>query len=176
MSRFTLDEATLSAIDGDLAAGVPVHQLLGQRTGIAAHRGINGATVVLGGSADDHADVAAALRLLAQLCRDRFRSIVVLERRDDPSAESLEQNDSIGRLIVRLNIAQLVAVGHGARHIQSAAGLEGSWDGESLIVDSVDEAYAFLRDHIRKNDVVLVMGSFGDSATGLIDRQVEASS
>jgi UDP-N-acetylmuramoyl-tripeptide--D-alanyl-D-alanine ligase len=40
-----------------------------------------------------------------------------------------------------------------------AAGLEGSWDGESVLVDTIDEAYDFLRGTLRAGDVVLVKSS-----------------
>ena len=60
--------------------------------------------------------------------------------------------------------ADAIAIGTGARHLQSAAALEGSWDGESVIVGTPEEAYDLLRDEIRENDVVLVKGA---TATGL---------
>jgi UDP-N-acetylmuramoyl-tripeptide--D-alanyl-D-alanine ligase len=77
---------------------------------------------------------------------------------------------------VRLNIAKLVAVGNGARHIQSAAGLEGSWDGESVIVANNDQAYDLLRDEIRGGDVVLVKAAASVDLGSLGDRLIEASS
>ena len=40
-----------------------------------------------------------------------------------------------------------------------AAGLEGSWDGESIFVDDVDEAYDLLDGELRDGDVVLVKSS-----------------
>ncbi len=121
-------------------------------------------------------NVAAALRQLAELTVDGRRSIAVLGELDaDPGSlgdehEAREEHDAIGRLVVRLNIGQLVAVGHGARHIQAAAGLEGSWDGESLAVATPDEAYDLLRGLLRENDVVLVMASERVGLAGLVDR------
>ena len=90
---------------------------------------------------------------------ESVRSIAVLGEFESEPAGALEEHDYIGRLVVRLNINQLVAVGHAARHIQSAAGLEGSWDGESLIVGTPAEAYDLLRGQIRESDVVLVKAS-----------------
>ena len=108
--------------------------------------------------------MAAALRSLAQLVPAGSRSVAVLGEFTSDPRDFVEEHDAIGRLVVRLNVGKLVAVGHGARHLQSAAGLEGSWDGESVIVDTPEEAYDLLRDEIRQNDVVLVKSS---AAAGL---------
>jgi UDP-N-acetylmuramoyl-tripeptide--D-alanyl-D-alanine ligase len=60
---------------------------------------------------------------------------------------------------VRLNIRKLVVVGYGARHIHNAAGLEGSWDGESIYVETPEQAYDLLRETIGAGDIVLVKSS-----------------
>jgi UDP-N-acetylmuramoyl-tripeptide--D-alanyl-D-alanine ligase len=85
-----------------------------------------------------------------------------------------DEHDRIGRLVVRLNIGKLYVIGHAARHIHNAAGLEGSWDGESVLLGSVEEAYDVLRDELRAGDVVLVKSSksaglrfLGDSLGGV---------
>ena len=83
---------------------------------------------------------------------------------------------SFGRLVVRLNVGQLVVVGHEARHIHVAAGLEGSWDGESVLVDTVDEAYDLLRQTLRDGDVVLVKSSKSAGLRHLGDRLAGVSS
>ena len=116
----------------------------------------SGATVIADGDASSRDSVAAALRFLAQVTSPSQRSIAVIGAFDSEPALALEEHDYIGRLVVRLNIGQLVAVGREARHIQSAAGLEGSWNGESVLVETPEEAYDLLRAEIRENDVVLV--------------------
>ncbi|CAN5348392.1 UDP-N-acetylmuramoyl-tripeptide--D-alanyl-D-alanine ligase [soil metagenome] len=104
--------------------------------------------------------VAAALKTLAQLTRGgERRSIAVLGEMAELGGYADDEHDRIGRLAVRLNVNQLVVVGHNARHIHNAAGLEGSWDGESVLVETADEAYDFLRDRMREGDVVLVKSS-----------------
>ena len=119
---------------------------------------------------------AAALKALAQVC-GRRRSVAVLgalsvaevpagAHGDDAAAV----HDRIGRLIVRLNVKKLVVVGHDARHIHNAAGLEGSWDGESVLVDTPQQAYDFLREELREQDVVLVKSSPGAGLDTLADR------
>ena len=108
--------------------------------------------------------MASSLKALALLTAGGLRSVAVLGAVDSSPADALDDHDSIGRLVVRLNIKKLVVVGYAARHIQVAAGLEGSWDGESVLVDTPEEAYDLLSEDLGDGDVVLVKSS---SAAGL---------
>ena len=103
--------------------------------------------------------VAAALKTLAQITGPDRRSVAVLGEMAELGEYARDEHDRVGRLVVRLNVRQLVVVGHEARHIHMAAGLEGSWDGESVLVDTIDEAYDLLQDTLRGGDVVLVKSS-----------------
>jgi UDP-N-acetylmuramoyl-tripeptide--D-alanyl-D-alanine ligase len=154
---FPLDEAALAAVEQALRAGDSL--VTAAEPHLRAFRVASGGTVIDDSGSAARDDVAAALRFLAQFTPESGRSIAILGEFDADPSDALEEHDYIGRLIVRLNIDQLIAVGHAARHIQSAAGLEGSWDGESVIVDSAAEAYDLVRDSIRENDVVLVKAS-----------------
>jgi UDP-N-acetylmuramoyl-tripeptide--D-alanyl-D-alanine ligase len=107
---------------------------------------------------------AAALKTLAQILEPGQRSVAVLGEMNALGEYADEEHDRIGRLVVRLNIQKLIVIGHRARHIHNAAGLEGSWDGESVLVATNDEAYDLLRDELRAGDVVLVKSS---NAAGL---------
>jgi UDP-N-acetylmuramoyl-tripeptide--D-alanyl-D-alanine ligase len=102
---------------------------------------------------------AAALKTLAQILEPGQRSVAVLGEMAELGEYSRDEHDRLGRLVVRLNIGKLVVVGDGARHIHAAAGLEGSWDGESVFVPDVDAAYDLLREELRSGDVVLVKSS-----------------
>lgn len=113
---------------------------------------------------------AAALKTLAELTRGRHRAIAVLGEMAELGDHADEEHDRIGRLVVRLNIDQLVVVGNAARHIHNAAGLEGSWDGESVLVATQDEAYDLLRGQLRQGDVVLVKSSNSAGLRQLGDR------
>jgi len=113
--------------------------------------------------------VAAALKTLALIAGGR-RSVAVLGTVDAPGEDPQQAHDRIGRLVVRLNVKKLVVVGHDARHIHNAAGLEGSWDGESVLVDSPTEAYDLLRDELRQEDVVLVKSSEDTGLSTLADQ------
>jgi UDP-N-acetylmuramoyl-tripeptide--D-alanyl-D-alanine ligase len=119
---------------------------------------------------------AAALKTLAQILEPGQRSVAVLGEMAELGEYAQEEHDRLGRLVVRLNIGKLVVVGHGARHIHMAAGLEGSWDGESVFVPDLDAAYDLLRGELTEGDVVLVKSSksaglrfLGDRLGGVID-------
>ncbi len=114
--------------------------------------------------------MAAALKTLAQVTRADQRSVAVLGEMAELGEYADEEHDRIGRLVVRLNIQKLIVVGHNARHIHNAAGLEGSWDGESVLVATADEAYDLLRDQLREGDVVLVKSSGSAELRFLGDR------
>jgi UDP-N-acetylmuramoyl-tripeptide--D-alanyl-D-alanine ligase len=125
---------------------------------------------------DDTADAsprstADALKALAQFTTDGTRSVAVLGELELPAGtdaiESREEHDRIGRLVVRLNVSRLIVVGQSARHIHNAAGLEGSWDGESVLVDTLDEAYDLLRDtefSARATEPLVLLAKYGVSA------------
>ena len=103
--------------------------------------------------------MAAALKTLAQITTPDRRSVAVLGEMADLGDIADEEHDRIGRLVVRLNIGKLVVVGHAARHIHNAAGLEGSWNFESVLVPDADAALDFLHTELRHGDVVLVKSS-----------------
>lgn len=113
---------------------------------------------------------AAALKTLAQIVEPGQRSVAVLGEMAELGEYAQEEHDRIGRLVVRLNIGKLVVVGDGARHIHMAAGLEGSWDGESVFVPDLDAAYDLLRGELRTGDVVLVKSSKSAGLRFLGDR------
>ena len=113
---------------------------------------------------------AAALKTLAQIVAPGQRSVAVLGEMAELGEYAAEEHDRIGRLAVRLNIGKLYVVGEGARRIQAAAGLEGSWDGESVFVADIDRAYDLLREELRPGDVVLVKSSKSAGLRFLGDR------
>jgi UDP-N-acetylmuramoyl-tripeptide--D-alanyl-D-alanine ligase len=131
-----------------LAAIASVNDVEPGNLEVVARRG--GSAVLADGYDLTPASTVEALKTLAEATRDRARSVAVLGRLDlegesDP-VEVREAHDRIGRLVVRLNVDRLIVVGQSARHIHNAAGLEGSWDGESVLVDTLDEAYDLLNE------------------------------
>jgi UDP-N-acetylmuramoyl-tripeptide--D-alanyl-D-alanine ligase len=102
----------------------------------------------------------AALKALAGIARARGgRSFAVLGEMAELGADGPAEHDAIGRLAVRLDVSQLIAVGEAARPIQHGGALEGSWNGESRWVPDVPAAVDLLRNELRPGDVVLVKAS-----------------
>jgi UDP-N-acetylmuramoyl-tripeptide--D-alanyl-D-alanine ligase len=101
----------------------------------------------------------AALQTLAVLGKAGHRTIAVLGMMAELGEFSAEEHDAIGRLVVRLNIDQLFVVGQEAKLIHMAASQEGSWDGESVFIESIAGAYEIIRDRLRPEDIVLVKAS-----------------
>jgi len=116
----------------------------------------------------------AALQTLAQLGRFGSRTIAVLGHMAELGDLSVSEHDSIGRLVVRLNIDQLVVVGEKAKVIHMGASQEGSWDGESKFFLSIDEALVYLRGILSQGDTVLVKSSKSANLRVLGDQLMEA--
>ncbi len=102
----------------------------------------------------------AALQTLAILGRETGRrTIAILGEMAELGKFSAEEHDAIGRIVVRLNIDQLVVVGEKAKLIHMGASQEGSWDGESKFFESIDEALEAVRGMLVSGDIVLVKSS-----------------
>ena len=115
----------------------------------------------------------AALQTLAQLGRMGTRTIAVLGEMAELGEFSITEHDAIGRLVVRLNIDQLVVVGEGAKLIHMGASQEGSWDGESKFFPSIAEALEYLRGILTDGDTVLVKSSKSANLRFLGDELME---
>lgn len=118
----------------------------------------DGVTVVNDAYNANPESVRAALKALVALAGDR-RSWAVLGEMGELGAQHIAAHDTIGRLAVRLNVDKLLVVGAGAKAMHLGAGMEGSWDDESVFVTDVDAAVALLRVQLRPGDVVLVKAS-----------------
>lgn len=101
----------------------------------------------------------AALQTLAVLGKAGHRTIAILGQMAELGEFSNEEHDSIGRLVVRLNIDKLFVVGQEAKLIHMAASQEGSWDGESEFIESISNAYEIIHDRLMPGDIVLVKAS-----------------
>jgi len=168
----------LAAVAASSVVGVPADRAVRAIEGMTrAERwrmevlpGPDGVTIINDAYNASPDSMAAALKTLAEITRGGGRSVAVLGEMAELGELALEEHDRIGRLVVRLNIQQLFVVGYGARHIHSAAALEGSWDGESVLVSTSEEAYAVLREQLRPGDVVLVKSSNSAGLRFLGDR------
>ncbi len=117
----------------------------------------------------------AALQTLAQLGKSGRRTIAILGEMAELGSFSREQHDAIGRIVVRLNIDQLVVVGAGAKLIHMGAEQEGSWGGESKYFDSIAEALAYVRGMLVAGDIVLVKSSKSANLRHLGDDLLEVT-
>ncbi len=117
----------------------------------------------------------AALQTLAQLGKSGRRTIAILGEMAELGTFSREQHDAIGRIVVRLNIDQLVVVGAAAKLIHMGAEQEGSWGGESKYFDSIAEALAYVRGMLVAGDIVLVKSSKSANLRHLGDDLLEVN-
>lgn len=166
-----------AALAGAHAAGIPLTAAIAALEAVPSvgprimepTRRADGVVIINDAVGATSVSAAAALKTLA-LIGAQHRTVAVLGEVDTPAEDSREAHDRIGRLVVRLNIKKLVVVGNDARHIHNAAGLEGSWDGESVLVDTADEAYDLLRDELRTGDIVLVKSTAAADLGTLAER------
>ncbi|MFT2020344.1 UDP-N-acetylmuramoyl-tripeptide--D-alanyl-D-alanine ligase [Streptomyces sp. 796.1] len=88
------------------------------------------------------------------------RTWAVLGQMAELGEESLAEHDAVGRLVVRLNVSKLVAVGgREAAWIDMGAKNEGSWGEESVHVSDAQAAVELLRRELRPGDIALVKAS-----------------
>ncbi|HEX4058796.1 MAG TPA: UDP-N-acetylmuramoyl-tripeptide--D-alanyl-D-alanine ligase [Galbitalea sp.] len=165
-----LGAARLLGIDLNVAIAAIEGVARAERWRMELLRPASGAIVINDAYNASPDSMAAALKTLAQVRGQNDRTIAVLGEMAELGEYSDEEHDRIGRLVVRLNIRKLVVVGYGARHIHNAAGLEGSWDGESIFVESPEQAYDLLRDDVGAGDIVLVKSSKAANLRFLGDR------
>ncbi|WP_243696860.1 UDP-N-acetylmuramoyl-tripeptide--D-alanyl-D-alanine ligase [Labedella endophytica] len=114
--------------------------------------------------------MAAALKTLAVITPPEGRRVAVLGTMAELGEFAGDEHDRIGLLAVRLRVDRLVVVGTDARRLHISAINEGSWDGESVFVETADEAYAYLSDELRAGDTVLVKSSNSAGLRHLGDR------
>ena len=139
------------------------------------HERDDGVTVVNDAYNANPESMRAALKALAAMGKGR-RTWAVLGEMLELGGASVEEHDAIGRTVVRLNISRLVAVGRGAKPIDTAARHEGSWGEESAWVPDADAAYELLQRELRDGDVVLLKSSRDAGLRWLGDRLVAAAS
>lgn len=117
----------------------------------------------------------AALRTLATLGRSSGRRTwAVLGEMLELGDARVREHTLVGESVVRLNIAQLLVVGAGARPLYIGALNEGSWGEEAHFIDDAAQAEAFLAEHLRPGDLVLVKSSNGVGLAALGERLATA--
>ncbi|HET7415392.1 MAG TPA: UDP-N-acetylmuramoyl-tripeptide--D-alanyl-D-alanine ligase [Arthrobacter sp.] len=161
--------AYAAGIGGTAVAAALSGQAPGSRWRMERTERADGVTVINDAYNANPESMRAALRTLAELGRGR-RTWAVLGEMLELGDESVEQHDAVGRIVVRLNISRLVAVGAGAKAIHNAAVLEGSWGDEAVFADNLDAAEELLRAELEPGDLVLFKSSNGAGLRLLGDR------
>ena len=167
----------LSAAAVGLACGMDVDQVaaaLGGATAASARRmdvrlTADGVTVINDSYNANPDSMRAALKSLAVMARSgggHRRTWAVLGEMAELGEDAVVEHDLVGRFLVRLDVSQLVVVGHGRpqRALFQGAVQEGSWGSEADHVASVEEAVAILDERLEPGDIVLVKAS---AAVGL---------
>lgn len=115
--------------------------------------------------------MTAALKTLASI-DTKGRRWAVLGAMHELGDETIAEHDRVGRLVVRLNIDQLVVVGQVAKPLHMGAEQEGSWDGESVWFPDFAEATDYILKRVSAFDVLLFKASRSEAFDQLAD-QVE---
>jgi UDP-N-acetylmuramoyl-tripeptide--D-alanyl-D-alanine ligase len=156
---------------GDVAARLSTARALSAHRMHVVERA-DGVTVIDDSYNANPDSMRAALKTLATIAGPHRRSVAVLGEMLELGPESREAHDSIGRLLVRLNVGLAVVVGVGARAIADGASHEGSWGDEVVRVDDLAGARSLLREELLPGDVVLLKSSHGAGLWELADELI----
>ena len=135
----------------------------------------DGVTVINDAYNANPESMRAALKTLAQLGRATGRRTwAVLGEMLELGDEHIREHTLVGETVVRLNIAQLLVVGAGARALYIGALNEGSWGEEAHFAADLDEAFDLLSERLAPGDIVLVKSSNGSRLAQLGERLAAA--
>ena len=156
----------LAASGAAMAVGVGIEQVAGalcsataqSRWRMEVSEAPGGFTVINDSYNANPESMRAALKTLAAMAEGR-RSWAVIGEMRELGGESMTEHDAMGRLVVRLDISQLICIGAGTKVMHLAASNEGSWGDEAMWVADADEAIAVLKDALAPGDVVLIKAS-----------------
>jgi UDP-N-acetylmuramoyl-tripeptide--D-alanyl-D-alanine ligase len=155
--------ARLDQVAAALAAAGPVSS---HRMQVSTRA--DGVTVINDAYNANPDSVRAGLKALAWMAKSgaadgghRRRSWAVLGEMAELGDDAIAEHDSIGRLVVRLDVSRLVVVGTGRAMsaMHHGAVMEGSWGSESTMVADADAALELLRTELGEGGVVLVKAS-----------------
>lgn len=118
----------------------------------------NGVAVINDAYNANPESMRGALRTLAEMGRHR-RTWAILGEMRELGDIAMEEHDAIGRLAVRLDISQLVAIGDMGKIIQMGAAQEGSWGDEAVHVPTTEAAVEYVTARWHPGDVILVKAS-----------------
>jgi UDP-N-acetylmuramoyl-tripeptide--D-alanyl-D-alanine ligase len=139
------------------------------------HERADGVTIVNDAYNANPDSMRAALKALVAMGQGRS-TWAVLGEMLELGPESVTEHDALGRLAVSLNVSHVVAVGSGARPINTGALDQGSGTAggnDSTWVPDTDAAYELLRQQLTPGDVVLVKSSRDAGLRWLGDRLLD---
>ena len=172
----SLAVADILGLDLAVAVAALEKMKLAERWRMQVGHRVDGAVIINDAYNASPDSMKAALMTLAELGRQTGRrTIAVLGEMAELGVYSNDEHDAIGRLVVRLNIDQLVVVGAGAKLIHMGASLEGSWDGESKYFDEISTASEYLSGMLKGEEIVLVKSSKSANLRFLGDALLEVS-
>lgn len=172
----SLAVADILGLDLAVAVAALEKMKLAERWRMQVGHRVDGAVIINDAYNASPDSMKAALMTLAELGRQTGRrTIAVLGEMAELGVYSNDEHDAIGRLVVRLNIDQLVVVGAGAKLIHMGASLEGSWDGESKYFDEISTASEYLSGMLKGEEIVLVKSSKSANLRFLGDELLEVS-
>lgn len=168
---------SLAAAATGIVAGLSLSQIAKTLNGVApksqwrmeVHQLNNSVTVINDAYNANPESMTAALKTLASI-QTSGRRWAVLGAMHELGDESVSEHDRIGRLVVRLNIDQLVVVGQVAKPLHMGAEQEGSWDGESVWFPDFTSATDYILSRVAKHDVLLFKASRSESFDLLADQ------
>ena len=144
------------SIDATAAALTAAHARSPWR--MEVHRTRRGFRVINDAYNANPESMRAALKALVAMGGSGHTWAVLGEMRELGEQSQIE-HDAIGRLIVRLDIDNLICVGEGTKVLHLGASNEGSWGQESRWVPDAAAALAIVAAEVQPDDVVLVKAS-----------------
>lgn len=152
--------ADLLGTELSLAVSALEEMALAERWRMQLSHSVDGLTLINDAYNASPDSMKAAVQTLAELGRQTGKkTVAVIGEMAELGEYSVAEHDAIGRLVVRLNLGQLVVIGAGAKMVHMGASLEGSWDGESKYFEQISEAEAYLREMLTGEEIVLVKSS-----------------
>jgi UDP-N-acetylmuramoyl-tripeptide--D-alanyl-D-alanine ligase len=125
---------------------------------------LGGVRAVVDAASEVSADqVLAWARLLARVIEPDQTSVIVCGNVTVSPDSDYNTLGSAAAAVIRLRLGLFIGVGTPVKAFATQVGLEGSWDGESVWVETPTQAYDYLVGQLTEGDIVVVTG-LGESA------------
>lgn len=136
---------------------------------IEVRRDVSGAALWIDHSATPRGDdLVGTVKIAAPVARQQGQLLVVSGLVAIGPDDDYDSLPALAATMIRLRVDQWLGLGIEAKALATQVGLEGSWDGESLWLDSAGDAYDYLRDWAQPDDLVLITGHRFGELPGLL--------